>query len=184
MLAGSLWLISGSTPFPGSWTLLPVVGALLLLLAGTNSSNMVTRALATRPLTAIGDRSYSIYLWHWPFIAFAAVLWPETSYAPLVAAALSLAPAFASYRWVEQPVRSFQGFATPRRRRRWSLPSFCPRCSSPWEWDRQQPASGRLATSRARSPSRTRATSARTRTSASFVTPSTPAPRRTFEQEL
>ena len=114
MLAGSLWLISGSTPFPGSWTLLPVVGALLLLLAGTNSSNIVTRTLATRPLTAIGDRSYSIYLWHWPFIAFAAVLWPETSYAPLVAAVLSLAPALASYRWVEQPVRSFQGFTTPR----------------------------------------------------------------------
>ena len=114
MLAGSLWLISGSTPFPGSWALLPVVGALLLILAGTNSSNLVTRALATRPLTSIGDRSYSIYLWHWPFIAFAAVLWPETSYAPLVAAVLSLAPALASYRWVEQPVRNFQGFTTPR----------------------------------------------------------------------
>ena len=108
MLGMSLWLITGSTPFPGAWTLLPVIGTLLLLLAGYDTSNIVTRALATRPLSKIGDYSYSIYLWHWPFIVFAAVLWPETSYAPVAAAALSLAPALASYRWVEQPIRTLE----------------------------------------------------------------------------
>ena len=108
MLASSLWLITGSTPFPGTWTLLPVVGTLLLLLAGSGASNIVTRALATRPLVKIGDYSYSIYLWHWPFIVFAAVLWPDASYAPPAAAALSLIPAVASSRWVEQPIRALE----------------------------------------------------------------------------
>ena len=56
-------------------------------------------------MVKIGDWSYSIYLWHWPFIVFAIYLWPFNSYVALVAAGLSLAPALASYRWVEQPLR-------------------------------------------------------------------------------
>jgi peptidoglycan/LPS O-acetylase OafA/YrhL len=114
MLVTSLWVITANTPFPGSWTLLPVVGTLLLLLVGTHRPSLVTGALATKPMATIGDWSYSIYLWHWPFIAVAALLWPETPYAPLTAAALSLAPAIASYRWVEQPIRSRGAFGKPR----------------------------------------------------------------------
>ena len=114
MLAASAWLITGSTPFPGTWTLLPVAGTLLLLLAGGLGSNIVTRALGSRPLVAVGDASYSIYLWHWPFIVFASLLWPEASYAPPLAALLSLLAAFASYRWVEQPLRHLQRLPRPR----------------------------------------------------------------------
>lgn len=105
MLAASLWLITGATPFPGVWTLLPVVGTLLLIAAGS-SDTPVTRALASEQVVAIGDRSYSIYLWHWPFIVFAHLLWPGSSLALLAAAALSFIPAYASYRWVEQPIRA------------------------------------------------------------------------------
>jgi peptidoglycan/LPS O-acetylase OafA/YrhL len=113
-LEASLWLINASTPFPGTWTLLPVVGTLLLLVAGTDGSNMVTRALATRPMVKVGDWSYSIYLWHWPFIVFAALLWPGSSDALLIAAALSFAPALASYKWVEQPIRTWPRLTKPR----------------------------------------------------------------------
>lgn len=105
MLAASLWLITGATPFPGVWTLLPVVGTLLLIAAGS-SDTVVTRALASEQMVAIGDRSYSIYLWHWPFIVFAHLLWPGSSLVLLAAAALSFIPAYASYRWVEQPIRA------------------------------------------------------------------------------
>lgn len=105
MLAASLWMITAVTPFPGIWTLLPVVGTLLLIAAGSNDTVM-SRWLASRPMVAIGDRSYSIYLWHWPFIVFAGLLWPESSWSSTAAAALSFIPAYASYRWVEQPVRA------------------------------------------------------------------------------
>jgi peptidoglycan/LPS O-acetylase OafA/YrhL len=114
MLGASLWLISDSTPFPGTWTLLPVIGTVLLILVGTHTPNALTRALATRPLVTVGDYSYSIYLWHWPFIVFATVLWPDVSYAPLAAALLSVGPAVASYRWVEEPFRKLNGLARPR----------------------------------------------------------------------
>jgi peptidoglycan/LPS O-acetylase OafA/YrhL len=105
-LGASLWLITARTPFPGTWTLLPVAGTLLLLLAGSGNSNILTQTLATRPLVKLGDWSYSIYLWHWPFIVFASLLWPESSYAPVIAAVLSFGPALGSYKFVERPIRS------------------------------------------------------------------------------
>ena len=105
MLIASLWLITGATIFPGAWTLLPVAGTLFLLAAGSGNT-FVARGLASGPMVAIGDRSYSIYLWHWPFIVFAGLLWPESPKVLLAAAVLSLIPAYASYRWIEQPIRA------------------------------------------------------------------------------
>lgn len=105
-LVASLWLIGDRTPFPGAWTLLPVAGTLLLLAAGSDQENAASRVLATRPLVMIGDWSYSIYLWHWPLIVFATLIWPESESARVAASVLSLAPALASYGWIEQPLRS------------------------------------------------------------------------------
>ena len=105
MLLASLWLIDGSTRFPGPWTLVPVAGALLLLAPRPEGGTPISRVLASPPLVAVGDLSYSIYLWHWPLIVFAAALWPASQVAAISAAALSLAPAIASFRWVEQPIR-------------------------------------------------------------------------------
>ncbi|MGO9034745.1 acyltransferase family protein [Mycobacterium sp.] len=60
-------------------------------------------------MVRIGDWSYSIYLWHWPFIVFARALWPDSRTALLIAAGVSFIPALASYRWLEKPIRNLQG---------------------------------------------------------------------------
>lgn len=114
LLVASMWLITGTTPFPGTWTLVPVTGTLLLLLAGTHPGAPTTKALATRPLVVVGDRSYSIYLWHWPMIVFAIYLWPLSGVATTVATAISLVLALASYRWVEQPIRNLPALSRTR----------------------------------------------------------------------
>lgn len=88
-----------------------VVGACALLLAG---SGPITRLLALRPVVALGDLSYSVYLWHWPAIVFAVALWPGTRGVAAVAAAVSLLPAWASYRWVEAPLRRHRTLAGRR----------------------------------------------------------------------
>ena len=116
MLAASSWLITGTTPFPGVWALLPVAGALLLILAGTSGTNIISSAFATRPMVKIGDWSYSIYLWHWPLIVFAALLWPGEPAAIMVAVVLSFILAVTSYKLVEQPIRSL----IPRSRMRFA----------------------------------------------------------------
>lgn len=103
-LVVSLWAIDSTRPFPGAWTLLPV-GGTLTLLANGSGEGVVAKFLSTRALTTIGDYSYSIYLWHWPLIVFADLLWPQNTYAKALAAFASLLPAIASYRFLEQPLR-------------------------------------------------------------------------------
>lgn len=115
LLALSLVAITADTPFPGLWTVVPVAGTMAMIMAGSAERSVVERALSTRPLVAIGDWSYSIYLWHWPFIVIASLHWPDHSRLVVpVAAALSFIPAIASYRFVETPLRTM---ATPSARR-------------------------------------------------------------------
>jgi len=94
-------LISDQTPFPGVWTLIPVTATALLLVGGLHA-NIFSRTLSARPMVSLGDWSYSLYLWHWPFIVFAIYIWPSVWYVPIIAALLSFAPAVASYYLVEQ----------------------------------------------------------------------------------
>ncbi|MFV8315939.1 acyltransferase family protein [Mycobacterium sp. 23] len=105
MLVGSAFLINQSTPFPGPWTILPVVGTLLVIAAGTERNTLVTRALSVSAVVKIGDLSYSLYLWHWPVRVFAVHLWPGSPLVAVVAITLSVIPAAACYRWVENPIR-------------------------------------------------------------------------------
>lgn len=116
LIASSVWAITTRTTFPGLATLLPVVGSLLVIHAGGKPANPVSRFLSCSPMVRIGDWSYSIYLWHWPFIAFAGLLWPGRPLALILAAAGSLVPALMSYRWVEQPIRRMHFSRSPGTR--------------------------------------------------------------------
>ncbi|HEY5694479.1 MAG TPA: acyltransferase family protein [Gaiellaceae bacterium] len=67
------------------------------------------QALGVAPLRWIGERSYGIYLWHWPVVALMRpgldVSW--TGPGVVVAqAAIVLAAAALSYRFIEQPIRT------------------------------------------------------------------------------
>lgn len=55
-------------PFPGISVLLPVLGSVLLLLVPARG--VLGRILRNRGLVWIGALSYSLYLWHWPVLAF------------------------------------------------------------------------------------------------------------------
>lgn len=106
-LAASLVVINEYTPFPGPATLLPVVATMLLLLAGSGPGP-TTRMLSSTPMARVGDWSYSLYLWHWPFIVIATSAWPGPAWVAPAAALASALPAIASYRWVEQPLRAYE----------------------------------------------------------------------------
>ena len=103
LLVTSFFVISEGTPFPGIAALVPVMGTAALIAAGS-VRNPVSQSISIRPLVRIGDWSYSLYLWHWPFIVFAVLLWPG-AWAPIVAAMLSFIPAIASFHLVEDPIR-------------------------------------------------------------------------------
>lgn len=107
-LALVLWsalTFSDASAFPGWIASIPTVGAALAIVGGTHVVSSASRSLSVTPMVWTGDRSYSWYLWHWPLIVFARSLWPGSEPALLAAAAISLVPALASYRWIEQPIR-------------------------------------------------------------------------------
>jgi peptidoglycan/LPS O-acetylase OafA/YrhL len=71
MILGGAVLFSPSTPFPGAAALLPTLGAGLVIAAGIASHESrwsASRVLGVAPMRYVGDRSYTLYLWHWPVI--------------------------------------------------------------------------------------------------------------------
>ncbi|MBZ9735125.1 acyltransferase [Mesorhizobium sp. CA18] len=111
VVAGSLaalasaMLFSRSTDFPGFKALLPTLGTTLIIAAGSVRMGRF-RGLDIAMLRYIGDRSYSIYLWHWPLIIFYAA---QRGAIDLVDGVLlivvTLMVSELSYRFVEQPYR-------------------------------------------------------------------------------
>lgn len=87
---------------------LAVVG--LIVLAGRSRLGPL---LDARPLKWVGDRSYGVYLWHWPVFLIAVALLPAGAPAGWVALPVTLLVAAVSYRVLEQPVRrlGFRGAA-------------------------------------------------------------------------
>ena len=93
------------TPFPGSAALTPVFATAALIFLG-NQNSLFTKLLSAKSLTAIGDISYSWYLWHWPLIVFANRVFPASEViAPICAALLSVLIANFSLRKIENPIR-------------------------------------------------------------------------------
>ena len=104
VVAGLLLVRSGpSFPFPAA--LLPCAGCALLLAYGEGAPT--ARLLSAPPVRALGLVSYSLYLWHWPVIAFYRLETGLQLDATEVAGLLlvSLALAILSFLLVEQPFR-------------------------------------------------------------------------------
>jgi peptidoglycan/LPS O-acetylase OafA/YrhL len=76
MIIASQFVLNASTAFPGWIALLPVVGTLALIAGGSSQGRLGPwRLTSARPMTFLGDISYSLYLWHFPVI----VLWSAWS---------------------------------------------------------------------------------------------------------
>ncbi|RAV31279.1 acyltransferase family protein [Corynebacterium heidelbergense] len=103
------WVVNGAQTFPGPWTLLPLSGAVLVLLAGQGAHTVgVTRLLNSRPLQFLGGISYALYLWHWPLLILAGQwkLWQSRAVmGGLAVIVASGVLAWITNRLVERPLR-------------------------------------------------------------------------------
>lgn len=97
-------LFYSAEPFPGYIALLPVFGTVLIVWAKDSAIN---RLLSLKPVVAIGLISYSLYLWHWPVMAYVRYqpFIEFTAYIGFACIAASMLLAAATYFMVEQPVR-------------------------------------------------------------------------------
>ena len=94
------------TRFPGACALVPCLGAVCIIIAGTTGSNLVGRLLSTGPFVFIGLISYSLYLWHWPLLIFNNYeYFPGIHITKFWLFLVILIAASLSWRLVEQPFR-------------------------------------------------------------------------------
>lgn len=108
MIFAAVLFLDRHASFPGWNALLPTLGTGLLILAGPDA--WVNRYLLSRSaMVALGLRSYSLYLWHWPLLAYVRVIHIGDLPGPWAAAMVVLAMVAASltYSLVEHPVRSW-----------------------------------------------------------------------------
>lgn len=98
--------IDGQTPYPSPWALMPVLGAVLVLLGDPSKPGFAARLIANAPIRFIGRISYSLYLWHWPILVLTAMWWPRGGWWSITfGVVLSFVIGAISERWIERPFR-------------------------------------------------------------------------------
>lgn len=125
--------LDGADQFPGPWTLIPLVGALMVVLSGHSGEPVgVTRLLLTRPFQFLGRISYALYVWHWPILVLCVYYFNVPKVSPALGAAViaaSVVLAWLSNKLIERPLR--QG---KKPERNWVLlsPKYWAKSLSAW----------------------------------------------------
>lgn len=99
-----------STVFPGYLALVPISGALLVLVASENSTKVgIDKLLGWKPLVFLGGLTYGFYLWHWPLLIFYQTIFETQNVSLAYGVLILLATLILSYistHLVETPIRT------------------------------------------------------------------------------
>lgn len=106
MIIFSAGHLTSHSDFPGWWALLPTIGAICIILAGSDA--WINRFILSHKIVVwFGLISFPLYLWHWPLISFANLIeGDEThSYIRTRLVLLAIFLSWLTYRFVERPIR-------------------------------------------------------------------------------
>ena len=102
----SLLYLNENEGFPGYISLVPSLGAALLIFAGCYGPSLSRAVFSFPPFVWVGLISFSLYLWHWPVLAFYRYAYgPLTLEGSIGCAAIMLALTLFAYFFVEKPFR-------------------------------------------------------------------------------
>jgi len=94
------------TPGLSTWAVISaVLGTSALLWAG-NRQAFTNSLFAFRPLTYMGDISYTLYLWHWPIWVFGSAIYGRSNWVVSLGLLLTLLLSAVQYHLVEDPFRN------------------------------------------------------------------------------
>ena len=92
--------------FPGLNALIPCLGTAFLIISGVNNHSVVNNFISNKFFVFIGALSYSMYLWHWPIVAFLKYVNVSfTFFVGLTVIFLSLLLSYFSCKYIESPIR-------------------------------------------------------------------------------
>lgn len=112
LVVSAIFLFTERMLWPSLWTIVPVGGAVLLLLFSSRLT-WSGRLLSLKPMVGVGLVSYSAYLWHQPLFAFARYQFDElTLPIRLVLVISALGLGWLSWKYVETPFRNKNRFTT------------------------------------------------------------------------
>ena len=106
LLLYGFWNINKGLSFPGKWALVPVLGAILIITAGSKA--WVNRTILSNKVAVwFGLISFPLYLWHWPILSFARIVESEvpSTNIRIAAVVISIVFAWLTYKLVERPLR-------------------------------------------------------------------------------
>ena len=108
-LVAASFVLSDTSTWPGTAALLPVLATAALMVVGAGSPQRKPGSRLASAASWVGDRSYGIYLWHYPALVLGRVAAdgagvPDAVLVP-VAIVASLLLAAASWRWIERPLQ-------------------------------------------------------------------------------
>ncbi len=102
LIVASIIFFDADSIWPGWRALVPVVGTMLILAAARRASYLSGNYIVQR----LGDYSYSLYLWHWPFVVGLVYLGKGNQPGAIVVGlVLTLVLGFLSYRFIEVSTR-------------------------------------------------------------------------------
>jgi len=106
MIASCIFLYNDQTPFPSLYTIIPTLGAALIIIFATPDT-AVGKLLRSKTLVSLGLVSYSAYLWHQPIFAFARERGFDEPNIDLMSilVLLSFIFAYLTWKYVESPIR-------------------------------------------------------------------------------
>ena len=101
-----MFVLDGSSSFPGWNALAPTIGAALLIASGPLNP-WAHWLLSRRLMVGVGLISYPLYLWHWPLLVYARIIATDVPSAAIRVGAvlLALALSYLTYRLIERPLR-------------------------------------------------------------------------------
>lgn len=120
LLLISFFVITINTSWPSYWALFPTLGTALIILSQNEKSIFTAHPIAQW----LGDRSYSIYLWHWPIVVALYFIGLQDSYVLIVVGlSLSLLLGHLSFLYIETPTR--QGLSRLNLRKQFCILLAC-----------------------------------------------------------
>jgi peptidoglycan/LPS O-acetylase OafA/YrhL len=104
LLLWSFVSINSLIVFPGWATIAPVFGTGFLLFIG-DTNTFINKIISFKPFVYLGDLSYGWYLWHWPLVVVAEIVFPNNAFSLVIASLVALMLARFCFVNFENPIR-------------------------------------------------------------------------------